>query len=354
MTKINYRKVNYEIKLINKTVNFLKGIIHKTYKITKVICKFGVVQKVTIGFVTVVVALGLRFGNLRPVEPIIQSQTQIERQLQHSRSTQPSQAMEVSKSSAVRNLLKLSGGDLGKGSSPGARARSAARKAITNRPKAAKSGSIFAEAWAPNTLKGSRPAAANRLAQQFQTGLVEGGNGLFGRFSARPTPDPYNPGCAGGPRSITVRPGQRNPNSSTEHSLREITAHDGVKGRLTDKSLNHLTSKHADALGIDDPLPPNPNQKPKAYKQTRTRVNKVNKRKFGDTVEKILEDPNTEVFPDISMRGIAGHGYYNEDYAESGFFVGIHNEGDFTGQIIKAQPISEAQLKVLQEKNKID
>jgi hypothetical protein len=329
VTKINCRKVNYEIKLINKTINFLKGIIYKTYRITKVICKFGVVQKVTISFITIVVALGLRFGNLRPVDPIIQSQTQIETQLKHTRSTQ---AMEVSKSSAVRNLLKLSGGDLGKGSSPGARARSDARKAINNRPKDAKlksQGSNFAKAWAPNTSKRSRPAAANRLAQQFQTGRVEGGNGLFGRFSARPIPDPSNPGCAGGPRSVTVLPGQLNPNSSTEHSLREITAHDGVKSRLTDKSLNHLTSKHAYALDIDDPLPTHPNQKPTKYKQARTRINKVNKRKFGDTVEKILEDPNTEVFPDISIRGI-------------------------TGQIKKAQPISDAQLKILQEKNKID
>ncbi len=76
------------------------------------------------------------------------------------------------------------------------------------------------------------------MAQQFQIGPVEGGNGLFGRFSARPTSDPY-------------QPGQRNPNSSTEHSLREITAHDGVKGKLSGKSLSHLTSKHADAIGID-------------------------------------------------------------------------------------------------------
>ena len=75
MTKINYRKVNYEIKLISETLNFLKGILHKPYKITKVICKCGVVQKVTISFFTVVVALGLRFGSLKPVEPIIQSQT---------------------------------------------------------------------------------------------------------------------------------------------------------------------------------------------------------------------------------------------------------------------------------------
>ena len=51
MTKIGYRKVNYEIKLVNKTINFLKGIIQKTYRITKVISKCGVVQKVTIGFV---------------------------------------------------------------------------------------------------------------------------------------------------------------------------------------------------------------------------------------------------------------------------------------------------------------
>jgi hypothetical protein len=117
-------------KPINKTINFLKGIIQKTYRITKVISKSGVVQKVTIGFVTFVFALGLRFGSLKPVEPIIQSQTQIERQLQHSSSTQPYQAMEGSNSPSVSNLLKLSGGgELGKGRSPGARARSGARKA---------------------------------------------------------------------------------------------------------------------------------------------------------------------------------------------------------------------------------
>ena len=346
--------INYEIKLVNKTANFLKKIIQKTYKITKVISKCGVVSKVIIGFVTVVVALGLRFGSFKPVEPIIKQQIQIERRLQHSSSTQPYQAMEDCNSPSVRNLLKLSGGDLGKGSSPGARARSDARKAITNKPKAAKSkpgGSSFAEAWLSNPSKRSRPAAANRLAQQFQSGPAEGGNGLFGRFSARPTPDPYNPGCAGGPRSITVLSQSK---SSEQDSVREVTAHDGVKGRLTDKSTNHLTSKHGDVLGIDDPLPPNPNQKPTKYKQIRTRVNKENKEKFGDIVEEILKDPTTEPYPDVSMRGIKGHGYYTENYGESGFFVGIHTEGEFAGQIKKAQPISDQQLKTLQEENRMD
>ena len=175
-------------------------------------------------------------------------------------------------SKALKSALEIRSGDLGKGSSPGARTRSDARKAITNRPKAARSkpgGSGYAEAWSSNPSKQSRPAAANRLAHQFQTGPVEGGNGLFGRFSARPTSDPYNPGCAGGPRSITVLSQSK---SSEQESVREIIAHDGVKGKLTDKSTNHLTSKHGDVLGIDDPLPPNPNQKPTKYKQVRTRI----------------------------------------------------------------------------------
>lgn len=142
--------------------------------------------------------------------------------------------------------------------------------------------------------------------------------------------------------------------SSEQDSVREVAAHDGVKGRLTDKSTNHLTSKHGDVLGIDDPLPPNPNQKPTKYKQIRTRVNKENKEKFGDIVEEILKDSSTEPYPDVSMRGIKGHGYYTENYGESGFFVGIHNEGEFAGQIKKAQPISDQQLKTLQEENRMD
>jgi hypothetical protein len=71
--------------------------------------------------------------------------------------------------------------------------------------------------------------------------------------------------------------------SSEQDSVREITAHDGVKGRLTDKSTNHLTSKHGHVLGIDDPLPPNPNQKPENIhpQHIRTRINKENKKNLG-------------------------------------------------------------------------
>jgi hypothetical protein len=123
---------------------------------------------------------------------------------------------------------------------------------------------------------------------------------------------------------------------------------------LTDKSASHLTSKHGHEVGIDDPLPPNPNQKPTAYKQVRTRINHENKEKFGDILEKILQDPNTEPFPGVSIRGINGQGYYTKDYGEDGFFIGIHTEGEFTGQIKKAQPMSDPQLDFLREFNQVD
>lgn len=168
---------------------------------------------------------------------------------------------EPSSSSTSKDIAtQIRGGDLGK-SGPGARAHSDALKTAknANKPKAAKpkpGGRYFAEAWPSNPSKRSRPAAANRVAQQFQTAPAEAGNGLFGRFSARPTPDPQNPGCSSGPRSITVLSQSK---SSEQDSGREITAHDGVKGILTDKSTNHLTSKHGHKVGIDDPLPPLPN-----------------------------------------------------------------------------------------------
>jgi hypothetical protein len=133
-----------------------------------------------------------------------------------------------------------------------------------------------------------------------------------------------------------------------------MEAHDGFKDKLTDKSASHLTSKHGHSFGIDDPLPLPPNQKPTKYPETRTRINKVNKGKFGDTLEKILEDPTSEVFPDVKIRGIQGRGYYTPKYGQHGTFIGIHIEGDFAGQIMKAHPTSLEQLEILRESKAID
>ena len=54
------------------------------------------------------------------------------------------------------------------------------------------------------------------------------------------------------------------------------------------------------------------------------------------------------------MRGIKGHGYYTENYGESGFFVGIHKEGEFTGLIMKAQPVTPEQLEDFRTLNSIN
>ena len=43
-------------------------------------------------------------------------------------------------------------------------------------------------------------------------------------------------------------------NSQKKKAIRVITAHNGVEAILTDKSANHLTSKHGHDLGIDDPV----------------------------------------------------------------------------------------------------
>ena len=120
---------------------------------------------------------------------------------------------------------------------------------------------------------------------------------------------------------------------------------------MTDKSLNHLTSKHGHKFGVDDPLPRNPNQKPTKYEQTRTRLNNENKAKVREEIKSILSNTNSDIYPDVLIRGIQGKVYH---YKDTNCIVGIHTEGEFAGQIKKAQPITTRQLKILKEKNKIN
>ena len=79
---------------------------------------------------------------------------------------------------------------------------------ISNKPTSSKStGSIFADAFRVEANFPARPGL-NRY-------------GLLGRFSAQPTPDPYNPGCARGPRSIVVLSGQVGPAPRITPKLQE-------------------------------------------------------------------------------------------------------------------------------------
>lgn len=134
--------------------------------------------------------------------------------------------------------------------------------------------------------------------------------------------------------------------------VRKITAHDGVTGEVTKGSSSHLVSKHGHLLGIDDKLPPNPNQRPTKYTAIRTRVNIENEKTFFDAVERIMNNPETQPFPDISIRGVDGHGYFSTEFG--GVFIGIHNEGPLKGNIVKVQPVTRNQLETLKSLNKID
>lgn len=187
----------------------------------------------------------------------------------------------------VRGKLYNRGGDNNQPgkpskSSPGSKAKDRAKRDFARRqagktPNSKQSGGgFFADAY---TVERKFPARPGRNR-----------DGLLGRFLAQPTPDPYNPGCANGPRSITVLSGQRN-----SDSLTNLIAHDRFEAKLTDKSENHITSKHGHKFGVDDPLPRNSNKKPTKYKQTRTRLNNENKAKVRQEIKSILSNPKSDV-----------------------------------------------------------
>ena len=72
----------------------------------------------------------------------------------------------------------------------------ARRQAGKNSPSRQSGGGLFTDAF---TVEPQFPAQPGRNR-----------DGLLGRFTPQPTPDPHNPGCAGGPRSVIVLSGQSN------------------------------------------------------------------------------------------------------------------------------------------------
>ena len=82
---------------------------------------------------------------------------------------------------------------------------------------------------------------------------------------------------------------------------------------------------------------------------------------FGGIVEKVMQSPKSEIYTDVEMRGVTGHGYftpinfgpYNSKYARV-FFVGIPSEGQHAEKLMKSQLVSKEQLTKLEKFNKID
>lgn len=139
---------------------------------------------------------------------------------------------------------------------------------------------------------------------------------------------------------------------------------DGLCAILTKGSLRHLTEKHAYQVGINDLLPVDqskPLKYPSEGLKTRTQGKKgaLNQLAFGDKIQRIIEAPDTQIFPTVDIRGIKGHGYFTtrnygpENELYGGFFIGVHTEGELSGRIMKAQPLSHSQVKKLIQFDKI-
>ena len=101
-------------------------------------------------------------------------------------------------------MVSLRGGDPNQSGKfgPGSKARGAAKRDFAKRQAGKTSTSRqsgvspFAEAFTVEPKFFARPDRNK--------------DGLFGRFTPQPTRDSHNPGCAGGPRSITFLSGQQN------------------------------------------------------------------------------------------------------------------------------------------------
>jgi hypothetical protein len=249
----------------------------------------------------------------------------------------------------IERILPLRGGmDHSSKFGPGARARGDARR-YRQQPKGSqlgkpkkRTGGGFVDAFSQQPPYTSKPG-----------GMHGSDQGLFNRFSPRATPNFHNPGNAGGPRSITVVGSAKSSDQTHDQNTRLMQAHDGRKAKLPQKSADHLLSKHGHNFGIDDKLPLEPNQKPTKYAQVRTRINKPNRKKFGDNLENILQDPDTKPYPDVSMRGKSSDCYHSRKYGgEHGVLICIPNLGKFKDIIIKA--LSRQQWELLNQQGIID
>jgi len=151
-------------------------------------------------------------------------------------------------------------------------------------------------------------------------------------------------------------------NSGVIKKGRILQAKDNKKMLLTKKSLEHLTLNHGHDLGVRDFLPRNPNERKTPYQSKYLKTNHTNPENLlhvSNTIETIINSVDTEIFENIKIRGTLGHGYVTrKNYGSNsslyrGMFIGVHTEGEFSGQLMKCQPMSLKDLKKLRLNNTI-
>ena len=238
--------------------------------------------------------------------------------------------------SGQRTLGLPRGGEWPPKSGPGARAKADARKAASNRAGNSKAGN--------SQSIGSPFAEAFTVKPNFSTRPGRNGDELVGRFPPQPTPDPHNPGCAGGPRSITVLSGQRNSESSSE----TVTFNDGYKAQVGNVQLDKILVKHGHQWGIEDKdltntRDANNNLFPGKPEQIRTRLTPENREKLRTGIQKMASSSKLELYPNYPISGDMGRAYLCPD---TGLFLGI----DKNDVIRKAYVASEKLINYLRTK----
>jgi hypothetical protein len=243
----------------------------------------------------------------------------------------------IIKTESGKIFLEISRGGKQSKTGPGARAKSdAARvKGVKNKRSGSstQSNSGYAEALANPHPGKPKPSTTGGL------------------FAGRPKPNYYNPGAAGPPRSVSCKFAQKNEELDDSSCIR-YEAPDGFECKMSPSSQDHLLAKHGHNFGIDDPLPPNPQQKQTKYKQIRTRITKENKEQFAQNFGEVLSrsKPYPDIDTDIDIRGVKSRFYYSP---EDEVGIGVPTEGDYEGQIMQAQPISDQQLDSVKNQNKL-
>ena len=189
---------------------------------------------------------------------------------------------------------------------------------------------VEANAFSP-TGYASRPAAAKRLANELNKEEKNSEPSFTGLSTAL----------------------KANKNNDQKTKTVSFSTSDGESPKLTEKSESHLITKHGAEMGINDPLPANPNQKSTKYdsQKMRTRVNQENREIARNTIQGILLSEDTEIFDNIKIRGTLGKAYY---CPINNLVIGVHKQGDLKDQIVKTQPLSNAQLEKLSNLNILD
>ena len=123
-----------------------------------------------------------------------------------------------------------------------------------------------------------------------------------------------------------------------------IKFYDGFEAEMVKNNMNHLLAKHGHNFGIEERLALDPNQTPPLYPQVRTRLNSKNQNQFRENLKSFCQNPKLTVFENLKVRGQSGRGYY---CLETNRFIGILTEGALSGKIVKAQPLSRLQIKML-------